>query len=72
MRVEPEADGRGLSLSVAPGWCEAGSGVSRLWGEGMRGAVLEAEMGYEAEAFGGFGEESSMNRAAARCARPSR
>ena len=64
VRVEPEADGRGLSLSVAPGWGEAGSGAARLWEEGMAGrgetaevrsgAVLEAELGYGVGAFGGF------------------
>ena len=64
LRLAPRANGRGLSLSVSPGWGEAGSGVSRLWEEGMAGrgeraeagsgAVVEAEVGYGVGAFGGF------------------
>ena len=72
VRVEPEAGGRGLSLSVAPGWGEAGGGASRLWEEGMAGrgegaearsgAVLEAELGYGVGAFGGFGMATPYTR----------
>ena len=72
VRVEPEADGRGLSLSVAPGWGETGSGAARLWEEGMAGrgetaevrsgAVLEAELGYGVGAFGGFGVATPYTR----------
>ena len=72
LMLEPRANGRGLSLSVAPGWGEAGSGVSRLWEEGMAGrgetaevgsgAVLEAEVGYGVGAFGGFGVATPYTR----------
>ena len=72
VRLEPEAGGRGLSLSVAPGWGEAGGGASRLWEEGMAGrgegaearsgAVLEAELGYGVGAFGGFGVATPYTR----------
>ena len=72
VRVEPDADGRGLSLSVEPGWGEVGSGTSRLWEEGMAGrgetaqarsgAVLEAELGYGVGAFGGFGVATPYTR----------
>ena len=72
VRVEPEAGGRGLSLSVAPGWGEAGSGTLRLWEEGMAGrgetaevrsgAELEAELGYGVGAFGGFGVATPYTR----------
>ena len=72
LRLAPRANGRGLSLSVAPGWGEAGSGVSRLWEEGMAGrgetaeagsgAVVEAEVGYGVGAFGGFGVATPYTR----------
>ena len=72
VRLEPEAGGRGLSLSVAPGWGEAGGGASRLWEEGMAGrgegaearsgAVVEAELGYGVGAFGGFGVATPYTR----------
>ena len=72
VRLEPRANGRGLSLSVEPGWGEAGSGVSRLWEEGMAGrgetaeegsgAVVEAEVGYGVGAFGGFGVVTPYTR----------
>lgn len=31
VRIEPQKGGRGLSLSLAPVWGEAGSGAERLW-----------------------------------------
>ena len=72
LRLAPRSNGRGLSLSVAPGWGEAGSGVSRLWEEGMAGrgetaeagsgAVVEAEVGYGVGAFGGFGVATPYTR----------
>ena len=72
LRLAPRANGRGLSLSVSPGWGEAGSGVSRLWEEGMAGreetaeagsgAVVEAEVGYGVGAFGGFGVATPYTR----------
>ncbi len=72
LRLDPRANGRGLSLRVAPGWGEAGSGVSRLWEEGVAGrgetagrrsgAVLQAEAGYGVGAFGGFGVATPYTR----------
>ena len=73
LRLEPRANGRGLSLSVRPTWGNAGSGTSRLWEEGMAagrgetseersGAVLEAEVGYGVTAFGGFGVATPYTR----------
>ena len=67
--VEPDAGGRGLSLSVRPAWGEAEGGASRLWEEGRdgtaekdSGAVLEAELGYGLGAFGGFGVATPYTR----------
>ena len=69
--VEPDATGRGLSLRVQPSWGAAGSGVSRLWEEGVSGggggasAVgerVEAELGYGVGAFGGFGVATPYTR----------
>ena len=72
LRLTPRANGRGLSLSVAPGWGEAGSGMSRLWEEGLAGrgglgeedsgAGVKAEMGYGVGAFGGFGVATPYTR----------
>ena len=72
LRLAPRANGRGLSLSVSPGWGEAGSGVSRLWEEGMAGrgetaeagsgVGVEAEVGYGVGAFGGFGVATPYTR----------
>ena len=73
LRLEPRANGRGLSLSVRPAWGNAGGGgTSRLWEEGMAGrgetseersgAVLEAEVGYGVTAFGGFGVATPYTR----------
>ena len=74
LRLEPRANGRGLSLSVRPAWGNAGGGgTSRLWEEGMAGrgetaeeerpgAVLEAEVGYGVSAFGGFGVATPYTR----------
>ena len=69
--VEPDATGRGLSLRVHPTWGEAGSGVSRLWEEGVSGGGggaspggerVEAELGYGMSAFGGFGVATPYTR----------
>ena len=72
LRLEPRANGRGLSLSMEPGWGEAGSGVSRLWEEGLAGrgelgeedsgAGVKAEVGYGVGAFGGFGVATPYTR----------
>ena len=72
LRLAPRANGRGLSLSVAPGWGEAGSGVSRLWEEGVAGrgglggedsgVGVKAEVGYGVGAFGGFGVATPYTR----------
>ena len=57
IRIDPGASGRGMSLTVAPAWGSASSGVERLWslssvrelardGEFDAGQRLEAEAGY--------------------------
>ena len=57
IRIDPGASGRGMSLTVAPAWGSASSGVERLWslssarelardGESEAGQRLEAEIGY--------------------------
>ncbi len=55
VRLDPGADGRGLSLSLVPVWGDAASGGRKLWDRGMIGAPandnapagrLEAELGY--------------------------
>ena len=66
LRVAPRPNGRGLSLSVQPTWGASGSARSRLWEEGMVGrgspsgggavgAGVDAELGWGAGAFRGFG-----------------
>ena len=57
--------GRGLSLSLSPSWGAAGSGLARLWREGMAprdgagggddGGRLEGELGYGLAAWGEAG-----------------
>ena len=57
IHVSPDASGRGLSLSIAPGWGSATGGTDRLWSAGDPTALgldnayrpegrLEAELGY--------------------------
>ena len=57
VRIDPGESGRGLSLTVAPTWGAASSGVDRLWsladtrglspdGEFEAGRRLETELGY--------------------------
>ena len=58
VRIDPDASGRGLSLSVAPAWGNASSQAERLWGmrdaRGLApgdaafepGRRLDAELGY--------------------------
>ena len=57
VRIDPGASGRGMSLTVAPSWGSASSGVERLWslssarelardGESDAGRRLDAEVGY--------------------------
>ena len=65
MRLDPAADGLGLSFRLLPSWGASGSGVSRLWDEsvaarpadggGGNEARLETELGYGLPAFGGAG-----------------
>ena len=64
MRLETDADGLGLSFGLRPSWGASGSGLARLWHEGVaaRPAVgggnearLETELGYGLPAFGGAG-----------------
>ena len=64
MRLNPDADGLGLSFQLLPSWGASGSGVARLWDEGAAArptdgggneARLETELGYGLPAFGGAG-----------------
>ena len=65
MRLNPDADGFGLSFRLLPSWGASESGVARLWGEGTAArptdggggneARLETELGYGLPAFGGAG-----------------
>ena len=65
MRLAPDADGLGLSFRLLPSWGASGSGVARLWDEGVAAARpadgggdearLETELGYGLPAFGGAG-----------------
>ena len=66
MRLDPDADGFGLSFRLLPSWGASGSGVARLWGEGVAAARptdggggnearLETELGYGLPAFAGAG-----------------
>ncbi len=64
MRLAPDADGFGLSFRLLPSWGASGSGVARLWDEGVAAARpadggnearLETELGYGLPAFGGAG-----------------
>ena len=63
VRLDPGERGRGLSLSLAPTWGAASSGVDRLWSardarelepnrEFEAGQRLEGELGYGLSAFG--------------------
>ena len=66
MRLAPDADGSGLSFRLLPSWGVSGSGVARLWNEGVAAARpadgggvnrarLETELGYGLPALGGAG-----------------
>ena len=66
VRLDPGASGRGLSLTLAPGWGVASDGTERLWSlDGARGLAaheafgsagrLDAEAGYGLAAFEGHG-----------------
>ncbi len=64
MRLDPDADGLGLSFRLLPSWGASGSGVARLWDEGVAAAGLadggdearlETELGYGLPALGGHG-----------------
>ena len=65
MRLNPDADGFGLSFQLLPSWGASESGVTRLWDEGAAArpadggggneARLETELGYGLPAFGGAG-----------------
>ena len=62
LHMDAGGDGRGLALSLTPAWGEAGSGLARLWEEGMTardgdagaagGGRLEGELGYGLAAWG--------------------
>ena len=62
VRLDPDSDGRGLSLQVSPAWGKTDSGMERLWQEGLTGAGeseagsgarVDAELGYGVSAFEG-------------------
>ena len=59
-RLSPGFGGRGLSLSLSPGWGASESGLARLWDDGAAasggagGARLEAELGYGFRAWAGL------------------
>ena len=66
MRLAPDADGSGLSFRLLPSWGVSGSGMARLWNEGVAAARpadggggnrarLETELGYGLPAFAGAG-----------------
>ena len=66
MGLDPDADGFGLSFRLLPSWGASGSGVARLWDEGVAAARpadgggdnearLETELGYGLPAFAGAG-----------------
>ena len=65
VRVDPGADGRGLSLSLAPVYGDTASGTARLWDRGMADKEasddnaaqmrLDSELGYGFDALGGRG-----------------
>ncbi len=65
MRLDPDADGLGLSFRLLPSWGASGSGVARLWDEGVAtagptdgggdGARLETDLGYGLPTLGGHG-----------------
>ena len=69
LRLDPGADGRGLSFSLFPAWGEISSGVDRLWDQDVAklatddGAAndnvpqmrLDSELGYGFSTLGGHG-----------------
>ena len=66
VRIEPDASGRGLSLTLAPAWGADAGGAERLWSAGdARGLApdgaadpgerLDAELAYGFSVFGGRG-----------------
>ena len=65
VRLDPGAEGRGLSLSLVPAMGATGSGVERLWNDGVSGLAaandseaqsrLQAELGYGFGVLGGHG-----------------
>ena len=69
VRLDPGAEGRGLSFSLAPTWGETSSGVERLWDQDVAELAtddtaandnvpqmrLDSELGYGSGALGGHG-----------------
>ena len=69
LRLDPGAEGRGLSFSLAPAWGETSSGVERLWDQDVAKLAsddraandnvpqmrLDSELGYGFGALGGHG-----------------
>ena len=61
LRIDPGANGRGLSLSIMPSAGRAGSGLEHLWssgvdtiGESETGARIDTEVGYGTAVLGQF------------------
>ena len=63
LRLDPGADGQGLSFSLRPSWGAASSGIERFWGQdapdlladAAAGRRLDVEFGYGLLAIGGRG-----------------
>ena len=43
LRFDPGGEGRGFTASIAPAWGQAGSGVSRLWGQSTATGLMPAD-----------------------------
>ena len=55
IRFDPEASGRGPSVSLAPAWGETASGVRRLWERGATDPILRDAPGRRLEAQFAYG-----------------
>ncbi len=44
LRLDPGAQGRGLTLSLSPSWGNAESGMARLWQDGLTGPSTDGEL----------------------------
>ena len=67
LTLNPQGEGRGLSLGVSPSWGSTASGLARLWAQGATGLTpngygygygsrrVDAEVGYGIDALAGRG-----------------